>query len=263
MHYCIPTSLAMTPGLHTTKRMIQEHLGALLCPHEYGILSFLSGLACATHTVHSITCRNQSALQIGQLTLFERLPSMIEAGSLSGGSVGTAEGGPATLTHVHLLGNDIARAPCLPSNIEYNRQLDTSSMSQEIEVLQAKLDEMEDKDEQRALEEDVIGKARTVSSCYLFDAQDGPFVNRSCGSVGCGLHLERRKYEDPGLEDDQVHLQHIMLDAGVKTSKYELLLAARGAKQAKWSGTNRGTPAIDNQGPTPSASSQTPPTSVV
>ncbi|KAI5984992.1 hypothetical protein EDC04DRAFT_2913979 [Pisolithus marmoratus] len=163
-------------------------------------------------------------------------------------------------------------------------------MSQEIEALQAKLDEMEDKDEQRALEEDVTGKARTVSSCYLFNAQDGPFVNRSCKPTPLSSWMSfdmvqvvdyiwregnMRAFQemysamlpamcaDPGLEDDQVHLQCIMLDAGVKTSKYELLLAARGAKQAKWSGTNRGTPAIDNQGPTPSASSQTPPTSVV
>ncbi|KAI6042411.1 hypothetical protein EDC04DRAFT_2892083 [Pisolithus marmoratus] len=68
---------------------------------------------------------------------------------------------------------------------------------------------------------------------------------------------------EPGLEDDQSHLQRIMLDAGAKTSKYELLLAARGAEQAKWSGTNRGTPAIDNQWTTPSASSRTPPTSAV
>ncbi|KAI6020555.1 hypothetical protein EDC04DRAFT_400255 [Pisolithus marmoratus] len=42
---------------------------------------------------------------IGEITLFERLPSMIEIDSLSEGSVGAAEGGPATLTDVHQLGD--------------------------------------------------------------------------------------------------------------------------------------------------------------
>ncbi|KAI6019392.1 hypothetical protein PISMIDRAFT_615742 [Pisolithus microcarpus 441] len=50
---------------------------------------------------------------------------------------------------------------------------------------------------------------------------------------------------DPG--DDQAHLQRIMYDAGANTSKYQLWLDARAREQAKWSGTDRGTPTVDDQ----------------
>ncbi|KAI6137290.1 hypothetical protein F5141DRAFT_1080230 [Pisolithus sp. B1] len=66
---------------------------------------------------------------------------------------------------------------------------------------------------------------------------------------------------DPG--EDQTHLRRIMRDAGVPISKYELLLAARMAEQAKWSGANIGTLAVDNEGAAPSTSSQTPQVPVV
>lgn len=63
--------------------------------------------------------------------------------------------------------------------------------------------------------------------------------------------------------DDQAHLGRIMFDAGTPTSKHDLLLAARAAEQAKWSGANEGTLAIDNQGTAPSTSTQAPSVSVV
>ncbi|KIK26812.1 hypothetical protein PISMIDRAFT_675432 [Pisolithus microcarpus 441] len=66
---------------------------------------------------------------------------------------------------------------------------------------------------------------------------------------------------EPG--DDQTHLRRIMFDAGAPTSKHNLLLAARAAEQAKWSGANEGTLAIDNQGTTPSTSTLAPSVSVV
>ncbi|KAI5997539.1 hypothetical protein EDD15DRAFT_348613 [Pisolithus albus] len=58
-------------------------------------------------------------------------------------------------------------ATTVPANIDYDKQLDTPSMVQEIEALQVKLDALEDEDEQRALEEDITGKARIVSSFYF------------------------------------------------------------------------------------------------
>ncbi|KAI6043150.1 hypothetical protein EDC04DRAFT_3088124 [Pisolithus marmoratus] len=60
-----------------------------------GAIKFFSDLFCLKYL------RNY----IGELTLFERLPSMIEIDSLSEGSVDAAEGGPATLTDVHQLGD--------------------------------------------------------------------------------------------------------------------------------------------------------------
>ncbi|KAI5992146.1 hypothetical protein EDD15DRAFT_2272300 [Pisolithus albus] len=53
------------------------------------------------------------------------------------------------------------------ANIDYDRQLNTLSMIQEIRALQVKLDAVEDEDEQRALEEDITGKARIASGFYL------------------------------------------------------------------------------------------------
>ncbi|KIN95577.1 hypothetical protein M404DRAFT_1007356 [Pisolithus tinctorius Marx 270] len=54
------------------------------------------------------------------------------------------------------------------SHINYDRQLDIHSKVQEIKELKAKLDATGDEDEQRALEEDITGRARTASTCYSF-----------------------------------------------------------------------------------------------
>ncbi|KAI6038682.1 hypothetical protein EDC04DRAFT_2896023 [Pisolithus marmoratus] len=298
---------------------------------------------------------------IGEITLFERLPSMIEADSLIEGSVGTAEedsllAHPPKLMYTNwvmicnlfngrqqsnadedsrlevvlpllrrrfqnlsverdaprryadekkkvvreaesilqTLGSGLPKyiaitflkaywehdppaGPTLQaSKIDYNRQLDTPSIVQEIEALQAKLNETVDEDEQRALEEDVTGKARTASSCYLsmlriVHSLIDPvallvvdYLRREANSGGLMnmfLATPSTTSADPG--DDQTHLQRIMHDAGAGTSKHELLLASRDAERVKWSGTNRGAAAIENEGTTPSTSSQTPSTPVV
>ncbi|KIK19976.1 hypothetical protein PISMIDRAFT_616151 [Pisolithus microcarpus 441] len=75
------------------------------------------------------------------------------------------------------------------SPLTYDRQLDTLSVIQDINALQARLNATKDKDEQRALEEDVTGKARTAST-LLFGAEYGSFINRSCGSFGVGYALK-------------------------------------------------------------------------
>ncbi|KAI5992015.1 hypothetical protein F5J12DRAFT_897383 [Pisolithus orientalis] len=64
-------------------------------------------------------------------------------------------------------------------------------------------------------------------------------------------------------DDDPLHLQRIMFDAGAGTSKYQLLLDVRATEQAKWSGAtiSRDTTNTNTQGP--STSSQTPSASVV
>ncbi|KAI6038678.1 hypothetical protein EDC04DRAFT_3141285 [Pisolithus marmoratus] len=153
------------------------------------------------------------------------------------------------------------------SNIDYDRQLDTPSMFRGIEVLQAKLDETEDEDEQRALEEDVTGKILWLCWCGICAEVDEllpkvvDYLRREA-NMRCLLYISSAILPitgaDPG--DDQTHLRRIMHDAGAGTSKHQLLLAARAAEQAKWSGTNRDAPAIDNQSTTPSTSSQTPST---
>ncbi|KAI6038919.1 hypothetical protein EDC04DRAFT_1848029 [Pisolithus marmoratus] len=132
------------------------------------------------------------------------------------------------------------------SNIDYDRQLDTPSMFREIEALQAKLNETEDEGEQRALEEDVTGKILWLCWCGICAEVDEllpkveEYIRREGNMKGfrkiCFVVFDTMR-ADPGLEDDQAHLQRIMLDAGAKTSKYELLLAARDAEQAKWSGS--------------------------
>ncbi|KAI6042427.1 hypothetical protein EDC04DRAFT_1003660 [Pisolithus marmoratus] len=158
------------------------------------------------------------------------------------------------------------------SNIDYARQLNAPSMFQEIEALQAKLNKTEDEDEQRALEEDITGKILWLCRCGIY-AEVLELLPKVVDYIRGEENMEQGVrnmcsamipilFADPGL-DDQAHLQRIMLDAGAKISKCELLRAARDATQAKWSSTNRGRPAMNNQGTTPGVSSQTPPTSVV
>ncbi|KIN93653.1 hypothetical protein M404DRAFT_486766 [Pisolithus tinctorius Marx 270] len=53
------------------------------------------------------------------------------------------------------------------SHMVYFRQLNTPSMVQEIEALQAKINATEDEDEQRALEEDVTGKILWICWCGI------------------------------------------------------------------------------------------------
>ncbi|KAI6010560.1 hypothetical protein EDC04DRAFT_791421 [Pisolithus marmoratus] len=159
---------------------------------------------------------------------------------------------------------------CQASNIDYDRQLDMPSMFREIGALQAKLNETVDEDEQRALEEDVTGMILWLCWCGICAEVDEllpkvvDYLRREANMRGLfkvSSAILFRMGTDPG--DDETHLQRIMRDAGAGTLKHQLLLAARAAEQAKWSGANRCTTAIENGGTFPSTSSQAPSIPVV
>ncbi|KAI5992974.1 hypothetical protein EDD15DRAFT_2367774 [Pisolithus albus] len=168
----------------------------------------------------------------------------------------------------------------IPANVDYDRQLNTPSAVQEIEALQVKLDALEDEDEQRVLEEDITGKARIAFSYYfsmltvVHSFIDPMALLMSCDMIQvvdylrregnmedlremCWIMLRQMHTRELSTEpgDDQAHLRRIMLDAGARTSKHQLLLAARAAEQVKWSSANESSLAADNQGTAPSAPS--------
>ncbi|KAI5987983.1 hypothetical protein F5J12DRAFT_531736 [Pisolithus orientalis] len=153
--------------------------------------------------------------------------------------------------------------------IEYDRQLDFHSMVREMEVLQAKPNAIEDEDEQRALEEDVTGKILWLCWCGICAEVDqllpqvADYIRSERKFVGLRAILNSLMTGPlANPSDDQVHLQRILFDAGAGTSKHQLLLAARAAEQAKWSGTIVPWDTNTNmQGP--STSFQTPPTPAV
>lgn len=163
----------------------------------------------------------------------------------------------------------------VPVDIDYDKQLDTPSVVQEIAALQVELDALEDEDEQRVLEEDIIGKILWLCWCGICAEADEllpkvvDYLRREGNTEGPlevhGITWFRIRVCEPSTEpgDDQAHLRRIMLDAGAHISKHRLLLAARAAEQAKWSGANKGTLATDNQGTAPSTSAQAPSASVV
>ncbi|KAI6163924.1 hypothetical protein EDD17DRAFT_405556 [Pisolithus thermaeus] len=154
------------------------------------------------------------------------------------------------------------------SSVKYNRQLDTPSMVEDIKALQVTLDATENMYEQRALEEDVTGKILWLLWCGICAEVDEllPKVVNYIQREGAmrGL-LQISMVNPPSTEpsDDQAHLQRVMYDAGADISKYQLWVDGRAREQAKWSGTNRGTPTLDDQGTTPSASRQAPSTAAV
>ncbi|KAI6143072.1 hypothetical protein BKA82DRAFT_1008966 [Pisolithus tinctorius] len=155
------------------------------------------------------------------------------------------------------------------SHMAYDRQLNTPSMVQEIEALQAKLNATEDEDQQRALEEDITGKILWLCWCGICAEVDQllPKVVDCIRREGSISGLEEIYLAMPSLTDlgdDQAHLRWIMFDAGVGTSKYQLLLDTRAAEQAKWSGATISRDATDTgtQGIIPSTNFQTPSSSV-
>ncbi|KAI6135423.1 heterokaryon incompatibility protein-domain-containing protein [Pisolithus croceorrhizus] len=117
--------------------------------------------------------------------------------------------------------------------MKYDRQLDTASMLQDIKTLQVKFEATNDEDEQRTLEEDITGK--------VVD-----FIRKEEGMKRCLVEIPW-VIASTEPADDQMHLQRIMYDAGAKTSKYQLWLDARAREQARWSGTNSGSPTIGDQ----------------
>ncbi|KAI6143090.1 hypothetical protein BKA82DRAFT_4188194 [Pisolithus tinctorius] len=153
------------------------------------------------------------------------------------------------------------------SSIEYDRHLDTSSMVQEIEALCEKLNSTEDEDEQRALEEDITGKILWLCWCGTCAEVDEllPQVVDYIGSLGTPRLTQmtiqltcsgRQKHLADRVDMNlNIRYSRIMFDAGAGTSKHQLLLDARAAEQAKWSGTTalRGTANTNTQGPSTSS----------
>ncbi|KAI6159005.1 hypothetical protein EDD17DRAFT_934020 [Pisolithus thermaeus] len=149
--------------------------------------------------------------------------------------------------------------------MKYDRQLDTASMLQDIKTLQVKFEATNDEDEQRTLEEDITGKILWLLWCGICADVDEllpkvvDFIRKEEGMKRCLVEIPW-VIASTEPADDQMHLQRIMYDAGAKTSKYQLWLDARAREQARWSGTNSGSPTIGDQGTTPSTSRQTPST---
>ncbi|KAI5992972.1 hypothetical protein EDD15DRAFT_958170 [Pisolithus albus] len=157
------------------------------------------------------------------------------------------------------------------ANIDYDRHLNIPSAVQEIEALRVKLDATEDEDEQRALDEDVTGKILWLCWCGICAEVDELLpkvvdyfrqnnIEQGLRHMKSIMMPEMHPCEP---SDDQAHLRRIMLDAGAGISKHQLLLAARAAEQAKWSGANKAVVAKDYQGTTSSTSSQAPSEPVV
>ncbi|KAI5985059.1 hypothetical protein EDD15DRAFT_1651020 [Pisolithus albus] len=130
-------------------------------------------------------------------------------------------------------------------------QLDTLSVIQDINALQARLNATKDEDEQRALEEDVTGKILWLFWCGICVEVDEllpkvlEHIRREGSIQGLGEICLVKPSVDPS--DDQAHLRRIMYDAEANTSKYQLWHDARAREQAKWPSTDRGAPTVDNQ----------------
>ncbi|KAI5988500.1 hypothetical protein EDC04DRAFT_1440835 [Pisolithus marmoratus] len=156
------------------------------------------------------------------------------------------------------------------SYLEYDRQFDTLAKVHEIEALQVQLDATENEEEQRALEEDITGRILWLCWCGICAEVDELLPKvvgyiRGEGDVE-GLReiyrvMNQTGHIDPN--DAQAHLRRIMLDARAGISKHQLLLAARAADQAKWSGATRVSTIANTQGPTPSTSAPTPSTPMI
>ncbi|KAI6109091.1 hypothetical protein EV401DRAFT_385453 [Pisolithus croceorrhizus] len=132
------------------------------------------------------------------------------------------------------------------------RQFNAASMVRRIEALQVKLNAAKDKEERRALEDDVTGKILWFFWCGICAEVDEllpkvvDYIRREGGEwslwVMCNI-ARSTTCGDPG--DDRVHLQRVMFEAETGTSQHRLWLAAQTAKQAKGSGTARHTFTID------------------
>lgn len=117
-----------------------------------------------------------------------------------------------------------------------------------------KLDATTDEDEQRVLEEDIAGKILWFCWCgicaevkellpkvmsYIWK-EEGLKESITIHTTHQGLFEIGRIVGAAHVEpdDDQAHLRRIMLDAGVDTSKHQLLFATRTAEHIKWSGAS-------------------------
>ncbi|KAI6121035.1 hypothetical protein EV401DRAFT_1379578 [Pisolithus croceorrhizus] len=128
------------------------------------------------------------------------------------------------------------------SHADHHRKTNVRSVVQEIKALKLKLDATADEDEQRVLEEDVTGKILWFCWCGICAEVEEllpevlSYIRREkelrglfkVGRIVGEAHVE--------LDDDLAHLQRMMLDIGVGTSKHRLLLETRAAERIKWSG---------------------------
>ncbi|KAI6038842.1 hypothetical protein EDC04DRAFT_1841431 [Pisolithus marmoratus] len=137
----------------------------------------------------------------------------------------------------------------------YDRQLDTHSTIQQIRELKVKFDVTEDDDERRTLEEDITGKILWLCWCGICAEVDGLLpkivdcIRRETNTTGLS-NIFRTMSSMPWCmepDDDLAHLWRIMFDAGMGTSKHQLLLSV---------GATKDTHTVP-RGTTPSASCQT------
>ncbi|KAI6135339.1 hypothetical protein EV401DRAFT_1899544 [Pisolithus croceorrhizus] len=125
---------------------------------------------------------------------------------------------------------------------DYDSQLNTHSEIQQIQELRVKLDVTEDDDERRTLEEDMTGKILWLCWCGICAEVDQllPMVLDCIQREGFNWALYNISHLVTSIcaapNNDQAHLQRIMLDAGVGISKHRLFLSARTTKNAQ--GTN-------------------------
>ncbi|KAI6110341.1 hypothetical protein EV401DRAFT_1994258, partial [Pisolithus croceorrhizus] len=129
------------------------------------------------------------------------------------------------------------------------------STIREIEALRVRFQATEDDDEHRALEEDITGKILWFYRCGIRSEVDqvlsgvinyistGPNSKMVLGNAADKGLLEMAEIVKStprilDLDDDQAHLQRIMLDAGAGISRHELWLTAQAAERAKWLGVS-------------------------
>ncbi|KAI6038840.1 hypothetical protein EDC04DRAFT_1840593 [Pisolithus marmoratus] len=120
------------------------------------------------------------------------------------------------------------------SHVDYDRQINSHSVVQEIEELKVKLDVTEDDDERRTLEEDVTGKILWLCWCGICSEVDELLPKvlnciQNEGNVKALLNIHALMYSTLRWtvpDDDQAHLRRIMFDAGAGISKHQLFVSA-------------------------------------
>lgn len=172
--------------------------------------------------------------------------------------------------------------------------VDVRSTVEEIVALQKRFYETKDKDEHRALEEDITGKIlwlcwcgvssevdqrlpevlnhvrRKLDSMPRSSARKGPSSMASQPIPDCDARRSFRaiagiiqKTPRPDQDDRMAHLQRIMRDAGAGVSKHQLWLTARTAEQATWRRVLKDDPIVDTQEKGLSTDPEAPSTSIV
>ncbi|KAI5993220.1 hypothetical protein EDD15DRAFT_924589 [Pisolithus albus] len=153
--------------------------------------------------------------------------------------------------------------------------VDVRSTVEEIVALQKRFYETKDKDEHRALEEDITGKILWLCWCGVSSEVDqrlpeGPSSMASQPIPDCDARRSFRaiagiiqKIPRPDQDDRMAHLQRIMRDAGAGVSKHQLWLTARTAEQATWRRVLKDDPIVNTQEKGLSTDPEAPSTSIV